>query len=443
MIKINLVPAEILAKARQRQQNLQLGAAAVLVLAVVVMISLGHYASLTRLEGQLAADNSRLEELKKIVALVDQEDAATKAVNEHLDAIGSVRTRRQLYPTFMSDFVQSVPAGSTIRVKSLNTTGGGTAAAAAPAKGKGAAAPTGPASGSLKLDIMAEAGDYNDIALWIKSLENYGRDLDLDAAPAPASAPAPAAPQPAPAPAAPAPAASIWDRLTGLILTLGGHPTLPPHSDAARPPRAAAAAGTAVGAGPLVDDPRAAAEAMAVLGGLSKSSGGPMVHPWKIVTCGPAFWRRLQARDAALGESGESAQLGKPGQVGVEGRSFYQAHGDAALYRSPVLQQWAKMFTVGEARPARPAERDFFYAMTPFELKDQPVTIVEAAGERLLIYADKVNQNLWLEFAPVVHHEGTFSGVDMGAVTRADGTTGTVYSFTLSAAYAAGKPWRN
>lgn len=65
MIKINLVPAEILAKAHQRQQNLQVAAAVVLVLAVVVMISLGHYWSLTKLEGQLGEDNLRLEELKE------------------------------------------------------------------------------------------------------------------------------------------------------------------------------------------------------------------------------------------------------------------------------------------------------------------------------------------------------------------------------------------
>lgn len=370
--------------------------------------------------------------------MVDQEDAATKAVNEHLDAIGSVRTRRQLYPTFMSDFVQSVPPGSSIRVKNLNTTGGATAAA--PAKGKGA--PASQAPGSIKFDLVAEAEDYNDIALWIKSLESYGRDMDSDVAPAAAAPAAPAAAPAAPAPAAePAPSMSAWDRFTAFVLGMTGHAPLPPHQDVMPQRVARAPSAPTAGSGPLVDDPQAEAESMAVVKSLAKSSGGS--YPWRIVTVGPALWKRLQSRDASLAESGESAQLGKPGQPAFEGRSFSPGRGDGALYHSPVLQQWAKMFTVGQARPARQPERDFFYAMTPFEIKDQPVTIIEAAGERLLVYADKQNQNLWLEFAPVVHHEGTFSGVDMGAVTRVDGAAGAVYSFTLTAAYAAGKSWQN
>ena len=56
MIRVNLVPAEILAKAERKQKTLQAIAAGVVAAVIVIVISVGHYFSLNKLEHQLAAD---------------------------------------------------------------------------------------------------------------------------------------------------------------------------------------------------------------------------------------------------------------------------------------------------------------------------------------------------------------------------------------------------
>jgi Tfp pilus assembly protein PilN len=155
MIKVNLVPAEILAKAEQKQQMLQAAAAGVVVLAVIALVSMSHYYKLESIEKKLAKQQSDLKKLEVIVAKVEELERTAAAVRARLNVITDLLKSRPLYPYFMSDFVRSVPTG--VRVKALTTAGGGSNA------------------GPIKLNIQAEARTNEDIAEWVRRMEEMGR----------------------------------------------------------------------------------------------------------------------------------------------------------------------------------------------------------------------------------------------------------------------------
>lgn len=155
MIRVNLVPADILAKAQQKQQVLQATAAGIVALIIVALISLGHYYKLNQLEHQLQADNGRLKQLQVIVQKVEELEKTRDAVKARLGVITDLLKGRPLYPYFMSDFARSVPSG--IQIKTMTTSGGGSAAA------------------PLKLTMTAQARDNEDIAMWVKRMQTSGR----------------------------------------------------------------------------------------------------------------------------------------------------------------------------------------------------------------------------------------------------------------------------
>lgn len=163
MIKVNLVPAEILAKAEQKQQVLQATAAGVFALIVLALISFGHYYKLNKLEHQLQADNARLKQLQVIVDKVQELEKTAAAVRARLNVITDLLKGRPMYPYFMSDFARSVPSG--IQIKTLSTTGGGSSAS------------------PLKLSMAAQARDNDDIAVWVKRMEGSGRFSAIELGP--------------------------------------------------------------------------------------------------------------------------------------------------------------------------------------------------------------------------------------------------------------------
>lgn len=150
MIKVNLVPAEILAKAAQRQLILQVSAVGAVLLVIVTCVSAGHVYGKYRLEQDLAYNESELKRLSKIVSQVEDLEKAAAAVRARLNVIEDLLRGRGFYPVFMSEFARSVPPG--VRVTSLRTT-------------------SMPAS-ALKLDISATANTNEDIASWIRGLES-------------------------------------------------------------------------------------------------------------------------------------------------------------------------------------------------------------------------------------------------------------------------------
>lgn len=155
MIKVNLVPADILAKAQQKQRILQASVAGVAALALLAALSTAHWFRLNRLEAKLAKGEADLKKLEVIVAKVEELEKAANAVRTRLNVINDLLKSRPLYPYFMSDFVRSVPSG--VRVRSMTTAGGGSA------------------GGALKLSISAEARSNEDIAAWLLKMEEAGK----------------------------------------------------------------------------------------------------------------------------------------------------------------------------------------------------------------------------------------------------------------------------
>ena len=163
MIKVNLVPSDILAKAHQRQQLIQVAAVGIVVLVAIMGISVMHFVKLKKLEARLAKGAAELKRLEVIVAKVEELEKTVAAVKTRLGVITDLLKSRPLFPYFMSDFVRSVPMG--VRVKSLTTAGGGS-------------------TGSpLKLNMAAEARSNEDIAEWVRKLEQTGKFSSVEMGP--------------------------------------------------------------------------------------------------------------------------------------------------------------------------------------------------------------------------------------------------------------------
>jgi Tfp pilus assembly protein PilN len=161
MIKINLVPGEILAKARQRQLFFQAGIVGGMLAVVLVLISLLHWAGLYRLQNEYSYKESKLKELSVIVAKVEELEKASDAVRARLGVIESLLKGRAFYPLFMSEFARTVPAG--VKVTTLSTT-------------------TQP-NGEMKLSIGATADTNDDVAAWMRTLEQNGRFATVELGP--------------------------------------------------------------------------------------------------------------------------------------------------------------------------------------------------------------------------------------------------------------------
>ncbi len=167
MIKVNLVPAEILAKAAQRQLLLQVSAVGAVLLVVMTCVSAGHIYGKYRLDQDLAYNEAELKRLSKIVAQVEDLERAAAAVRSRLNVIEDLLRGRGFYPVFMSEFARTVPSG--VRVTSLRTT-------------------SQPAS-ALRLDISGIANSNEDIAAWVRGLETNARFANVELGPVNASGP--------------------------------------------------------------------------------------------------------------------------------------------------------------------------------------------------------------------------------------------------------------
>lgn len=149
MIKVNLVPAELLAKAKQRQLMLQAAVLGSLMALVLVVVSLGHWYGKHTLEITLAVDEAELKRLDRVVKQVEELEKAAAAVRARLGVIEDLLLGRAYYPVFMSEFARSVPAG--VRVNTMATSS--------------------MTPGTIKLVITAVANSNEDIAAWVKTME--------------------------------------------------------------------------------------------------------------------------------------------------------------------------------------------------------------------------------------------------------------------------------
>ena len=153
MIKVNLVPGEILAKARQRQLILQAGLVGGVLGVVLVLISLVHWAELHGLQNDYIVKESKLNDLKAIVAQVEDLEKSSALVHARLKVIEDLLKGRAFYPLFMSEFVRTVPGG--VKVTVLGTSS--------------------QPNSALKLNITAVADTSDDVAVWIRTLEKNAR----------------------------------------------------------------------------------------------------------------------------------------------------------------------------------------------------------------------------------------------------------------------------
>ena len=149
MIKVNLVPSEILGKARQRQLVLQAAVLGTLLGFFLVGACFFHWFGLYRLQQDFVYKESKLKKLDAIVKQVEELEKAAAAVRARLGVIEDLLKGRAFYPTFMSEFVRTVPPG--VQVLSLNTTASG--------------------PGTVKLAISGKAATGDDIAAWVRTLE--------------------------------------------------------------------------------------------------------------------------------------------------------------------------------------------------------------------------------------------------------------------------------
>lgn len=148
MIKINLVPQEVLDKELQKQRALQVGLAAGLLALGFVGISFSHHRKKVRLEEQLAGLEATLKTFEKEMRLVQALETQAKGLRARLNVVNSLLKSRELYPRFMTELLKTLPSGLWITV--IDARGGGA---------------------SLTLDVGAAATSPEAIAAWLRALE--------------------------------------------------------------------------------------------------------------------------------------------------------------------------------------------------------------------------------------------------------------------------------
>ncbi|HVE14373.1 MAG TPA: PilN domain-containing protein [Elusimicrobiota bacterium] len=149
MIKINLIPQEILDRELQRRRTIQFGVAGAAFMVVLALVSLVHYTQAVAREHQLAKEKKDLESLRTIVAQVEQLDQAASAVRSRLGVIQDLLVGRPLYPYFMEDMVATFPPG--VWISSLNTS---------------------PDGSGLKVSMAAKAMTQDDVSAWLRTLDS-------------------------------------------------------------------------------------------------------------------------------------------------------------------------------------------------------------------------------------------------------------------------------
>lgn len=112
MIKVNLVPRELLDREAQKQRMAQAAVAGACLVLVLVGVSGWHWLRATKAESQLADLNKEYERLAKVVKQVEELEATAKAVKTRLEVMNGLLKVRPLYPFFMTDLQATMPPGT-------------------------------------------------------------------------------------------------------------------------------------------------------------------------------------------------------------------------------------------------------------------------------------------------------------------------------------------
>lgn len=170
MIKINLIPPEVLAEQEKKLRALQAGAVATLFAFLIACLSAWRWTTAHNLEVHRDDIKTELNKVNEKVKQVEEFKKTRDAVQARLDVINNLLKGRLLNPYFMEDFARALVTGVWVTNLSAQNAGQG-----------------------LKLSISARALEKDKIADWLRSLESYGNTVDSAAslpAPAPAKGPA-------------------------------------------------------------------------------------------------------------------------------------------------------------------------------------------------------------------------------------------------------------
>jgi len=123
MIKINLVPQELLDRERQQQRSIQLVMVGILVAVMVVGITYVHWRTLRMANLDLAMANKEYnDKWADVGSKLDAKRAAVAALQTRLGVITDLLKSRAVYPHFMADMAHAMP--SDIWVTGITTSGG-------------------------------------------------------------------------------------------------------------------------------------------------------------------------------------------------------------------------------------------------------------------------------------------------------------------------------
>lgn len=157
MIKVNLVPAEVLIAEQKRRTVRQAVAGGVFLLMILVGVSFWHWNRLNMLEARLKENEAKVKRLQKIVEQVRQLEATAKAVRSRLNVIENLLAARFLYTVFMEDWLRSLSSG--VWLNNMNTSGSGT---------------------ELVVQITGNAQSQGDISEWLRTLEDDDRFSNMN-----------------------------------------------------------------------------------------------------------------------------------------------------------------------------------------------------------------------------------------------------------------------
>lgn len=152
MIKINLVPLEILEREQQRERNIHLALGGAVLIVCVVGITFVRLSILRSADQELAAKTYEYNtQWSDIGVKLEAKKAAVDTLKTRLGVITDLLTGRSLYPHFMADMAQAMP--SDVCVTNISTTRD---------------------PNSLKVTAQAISSTAPGITRWVRNMEKPG-----------------------------------------------------------------------------------------------------------------------------------------------------------------------------------------------------------------------------------------------------------------------------
>jgi len=150
MIKINLVPQDVLDREVQKQRIAQVGVVAGVVVVLLAGVSYAHWHAKVTLQAELKVAQAEMEKLKDAKNKLDLAKRRQEDVKRRRGILQELLSSRKLYPVFMSDMIDVLPSAVWIEaLDSKNTS-----------------------LESLDLSISALAQRPEDVAGWLRALNS-------------------------------------------------------------------------------------------------------------------------------------------------------------------------------------------------------------------------------------------------------------------------------